>query len=602
MFRLSFKVWRSLSVAWPLLVILLTLVLVGFRAWLVDHQVGAYVGCPDCFVWPVIGADAWLVAGFAIALLVSVNLKPIWLSRVAGLVTAFCILLYVLDLFIMRTFGIRLFFIDLAVYGLEPAIIWEQYAGLLGGPVTAGAVGAVVAVICAAPVWLPRRPNGAVNLVLIIVALTGLLIGTAVQPVEYGNNWVYRNVFQANLNSAASERYSATVAASYLQSYRENFPDRCVQGPQHRPNVIIVIIESWSAYQSPAFGGFVQWTPELDRIARQHSRFTRFYAGGFSTNEGLANLLGGVRLWVPFTHFYQSAAFGSLWGLKESLPELFNRNGYHTALLTTGPLSFTSKDAWFRDIGFDHVEGNKRPFYDDWPKFSFHAAGDEALYRRALDWVDDKETPWMLALETVSTHAPYIDPGTGKRDKEAVFRYADHWAAWFFERLQESGYFNEGGILIFTSDHRTMDPMRPEERERFGQAAASRIPLIWIEQGDSLPPIVDEVYKLSDLLPTFKHRIEGLACMDAFEASFFENPPYDGNCAFHLRGSARGTVDVFCKRGWGRVQLQGDDTRFIESKGLSEKRRERILHTIARDRLQGLKRHPENSIDGPNSE
>lgn len=586
----DFRVSKNWLVWWPLAVTLLFAGLMLFRADRVERHFAEYVGCPGCFRWPSVSTDGWLLAALALLLLAVVNLRWRWTSRLAGLAAAALLTIYIADLFVLALFGIRLFFVDLAIYGLEPAIIWDQFSAALGGPWSAGLLAVVILLICLLPALLPRRAHRPLNLLLGVALLTGAGLAMAPAPPDYGNNWIYHNVFQANLSSSESVRYSHAEAERRETAYRAAFPHRCVEAEPDRRNVIVVIIESWSNYQSKAFGGMLDWTPELDEIARRHLRYTRFHAGGFSTNEGLVNLLGGVRLWAPFAHLFEAAEFGYAWGIRPSLPGVFNDHGFTTALLTTGPLDFLSKGDWFRDLGFDHVEGNEHPFYDNWPRIAFHAAADQALYERTLQWIDQTDAPYLAVLETVTTHQPYIDPESGERDMQAAFEYADHWAARFYEQLRARGFFDDG-VLLITSDHRSMNPLLPGERERFGLAAPSRIPLILVD--DRLPEgeEVDGIFKLSDILPSFRQRLNGRVCMDEFEASLFEHPPHAGNCAFHLRGSERGIVDTICADGQGQVRLDGDSTGFRSHEGIDELRRERILDAIAKDRLDGLRRH-----------
>lgn len=61
-------------------------------------------------------------------------------------------------------------------------------------------------------------------------------------------------------------------------------------------------------------------------------------------------------------------------------------------------------------------------------------------------------------------------------------------------------------------------------------------------------------------------------------------------CAFHARGDRRGLLEVFCPKGYGQVRMEGDQTRFVQSDGFSEQRKQAILYTIAKERLAGLHR------------
>lgn len=581
---------RGIVAGWPILVVIGFVALFLLRGWVVENHYGEVAACSGCFFWPAVGQDFWILS-LAVAMLLAVQLLPWrWASRVAGAGVAILFLMYLADVYILHTFGIRLFLADVALYGLNLSLILEQLTGWAGGYLPTIALALLLLGIAGAPVLLPRARSVTVNALLAGIFLVSVAVGSLASTPDYVNNWIYSNFLQANAHTTESVPYSTAESERLIDSYRERFPDRCASHDIDRRKVIVLAVESWSSYHSKAFGGHLDWTPRLDELARDFTRYSRVHAGGFSTNEGLVNLLGGVRLWAPFQHLFEAAEFGYAWDIERSLPSVFNEAGFQTVFLTTGPLGFLSKGEWLANLGFDYIEGNEHPFYSDWPRVAFHAAADEALYRRALEWLDnDADSPFLLVLETVSTHPPYVDPESGEFNIERTFRYADAWAHWFYRQLRERGFFDDG-VLLVTSDHRTMTPIGKPDHERFGLAAASRIPLVVVD--DRLPGarVIDRVHGLGDIVPSFVHRLEGSICLDSIQASLFESAEVRNGCALHLRGDQRGMVDAFCQDGHGQVRLEGDDTRFEWHEGLDTERRQAILQVIAVERAAGLRR------------
>jgi phosphoglycerol transferase MdoB-like AlkP superfamily enzyme len=581
---------KRLAVIWPALALIVFLALFVLRALVVENHYGEAAACSGCFFWPAVAQDLWVLA-LASAIIAMIVFAPWrWVRWLGGAGLSVLLVAYLADVYILHAFGIRLFLADIAIYGLSPGLILEQFASWAGGTLPALAAVVALVVLAMAPAWLPRHRSPVMLGGLALVVL-GSSAGAAFGPSpDFVNNWIYRNFLQANAATTESVRYSEARIESIRADRESLLPRTCVEGAEDDRNVVLLIIESWSSYHSRAFGGHLDWTPQLDALAMENVRYSRVHAGGFSTNEGLVNILGGVRLWAPFEHLFEAAEFGHAWGIDGGMAEVVNRAGFHTAFLTTGPLSFLSKGDWLLDLGFDYVEGNRHPFYDDFERVSFHGAADEALYRRALQWMDDEaEAPFMLVLETLSTHQPYIHPETGEYDIEGSFRYADRWAAWFHDRLEARGYF-DSGVLLVVSDHRSMTPVGAAERERFGRGAASRVPMFLVDRQRPAPSAIDRVHGLGDLVAGMRQRVAGRVCTDPTQVSPFRPQGVDGGCAFHLRGSERGMVDVFCDGGDGRVVLDGDDTRFVASSGLSEKRREQLLTAIALERIRGLER------------
>ena len=83
----------------------------------------------------------------------------------------------------------------------------------------------------------------------------------------------------------------------------------CGPGKSRRLNVILLIVESLSAYHSHFFSGVDDWTPNLDAIAQRETALTNFHANGWTTTGGLVSLLTGTLPLVPELRTTRTAAF-----------------------------------------------------------------------------------------------------------------------------------------------------------------------------------------------------------------------------------------------------------------------------------------------------
>jgi lipoteichoic acid synthase len=191
-------------------------------------------------------------------------------------------------------------------------------------------------------------------------------------------------------------------------------------------------------------------------------------------------------------------------------------------------------------------------------------------------------------LETVTTHQPYVDPDSGERSLEKAMRFADRAFGEFLEKLDGSGFF-EKGLLVVVSDHRSMTPVSSEELERFGASTFSRVPA-FIIGGDIKPGTFDDrVLSQGDLVPTFDWWLTGETTLGPHDAVMLDGSDTT-KCAFHARGDRRGLLEVICPEGYGQVRMEGDRTRFVQSTGFNEQRKQSILYTVATERLAALHR------------
>jgi len=563
---------------------------VYWRVQLVDQLIGTAFSLDGAYDLAVINADGLMMALIAGMLLIAWFSNKL-IATILRFSAVVLLLFYLVDLLVLKNLGIRILFSSAQLYGQDVVLVWEQLEQFVGGTWSLIAKLALLGVFFTA-ILLPVRKPGQL-LILIYSCSIAISVTVALLPwkVEYVNNWIIQNYLSANIFVPQANTYSADMKAEILASVAE--PQQCSTGLSGRKNVIFLLVESWSPYQSRLFSGLNDWTPELDAIAEQAVIYPNMHANGFSTSTGLIGLLGGVRLFSPFRHnFRLTVPFQTVWGLQDTLPKLFNSYGYHTAFLTTGPLNFANKVSWLQNIGFAETDDNKNPFYKDWDKIQFRAATDEALYQHSLDWIAarDRQQPWMLTLETVSTHQPYLDPATGKPDIEAVFRFADHQAGRFINALEENDFF-ENGILVVMGDHRSMTPMTKQEKHTFGEEAFSKIPF-FILNGDQ-PQSHEGNFQLSDVLPSFQYWLADEVCYSGTAAVLFDLQSV-GRCAFHVRGANPALVDVFCPEGQGQVKLNGDDTGFVKSSGISPGKQASLLTTIGLQRLQGQQRHEDD--------
>ena len=240
------------------------------------------------------------------------------------------------------------------------------------------------------------------------------------------------------------------------------------------------------------------------------------------------------------------------------------------------------------DLGFGHVEGNEHPYYADEKRYAFDAPSDAALYGRGLQWMQTAGSPYLLVLETVTTHQPYVDPDSGERSLEKAMRFADRAFGEFLEELDASGFFQEG-LLVVVSDHRSMTPVSSEELERFGVGTFSRVPAFMIGGGIEPDTFDERVLSQGDLLPTFDWWLNGETTLGPHDAVMLDGSDTT-KCAFHARGDRRGLLEVICPEGYGQVRMEGDLTRFVQNTGLDEQRTQTVLSTVAQERLADLHR------------
>ena len=342
----------------------------------------------------------------------------------------------------------------------------------------------------------------------------------------------------------------------------QNLTCHPARAPLGATQAILVIVESLSSYHSQAFGGIHNWTPELDRWSHAGWKFERFLANGKATEDGLYALFTGRN---PIPAPGLDSIYAQPLDHRSTLPGVLSRHGFHTAFLTSGDLGFMQKGHWLRRAGFDEIEGHDAPFYEGHQRYHFSAAKDDVLYDRALQWIaDHRESKYLLSIETVSSHQPYYDPVHNRISTEGAFRYADAALGRFIQRLQATGFL-ENGLLIVTSDHRAMIPASGREKAHMGARHLSRIPLLILGKGIKADQKEQAfTYSQQYLLPSLTSMLtEETVCTSRWQGMFAPGYAAPAACIASSRAPQPDSIFLQCKKRDLEIQLDADHTRYV---------------------------------------
>ncbi|QSB00337.1 LTA synthase family protein [Methylomonas sp. EFPC1] len=543
------------TVLWLILVVPLLL-----KGWYVDNFIYHYTGTRLLGFTQVLCNDALIYGGIFILLYFS--FLPTIMRGLAAILRLAALLLfalYIIDYAIIVNFNTHLALGDAIKYADYSYKYIQQIYGLSDF----GMLG-LSALVLAVPLYFSWVRFKSINPYIKkwpICLILGLPLAAAFADNEkYAHAWIYKNVIDYNLTILSE-------AAPYSAAYVDNFSFQehidCQTQPVDTKNIIILMVESLSAYQSRYFSGIHDWTPNLDAIASQHQAFKNFYANGFITEDGEVALLTGLQPLYPPSSYTDDGgtSFYSFYNIKDSLPNILKKHGYKTEFLTTADLEFGNTGVWAKSVGFDYIEGHDQPEYDKWERFHFEAAPDEALYLRALDRIDkNKKNNFLLFIKTVSSHHPYINPETKEKSESAAITYTDKQIGRFYRELQNNGFF-KNGLLIIVGDHHSMTPLKKAEVELYGQYKASaKVPLV-IADGYQPASVENNQYQQIDVFNSLRGLVAGKQCYSDWNGVLFGAAKASPKYIIHRRGDNRDMVSIFAENEEYLVKLDGDNTR-----------------------------------------
>ncbi|WP_299760628.1 LTA synthase family protein [uncultured Pontibacter sp.] len=220
-----------------------------------------------------------------------------------------------------------------------------------------------------------------------------------------------------------------------------------------RPNVLFIILESYTAKFIGSLGGEEGVTPNLDKLAAEGINFTDIYAAGDRSEKGMVALLSGypVQTTTSIIKYPKKT---------EKLPQLsqvFEQQGYSTSYYYGGELEFANIKSYLRNGGYnrliDKYDFDPSSYNSKW------GAHDHVLFERVQQDLKQEKQPFFSTVYTLSSHEPFEIPIPAKfagTDEEAQFRNSVHYTDWalgkFIEEAKQQDWWQHT-LVVIAADH-----------------------------------------------------------------------------------------------------------------------------------------------------
>ena len=354
------------------------------------------------------------------------------------------------------------------------------------------------------------------------------------EPQEMGlltNNTPFNIIMSVGKQTLKAYHFMPENELEPLLSDAYTRADSAQSQPQ---NVVILILESFSAEFTGHLHKKAIYTPHLDSIAREGSFFEYAFANGRTSAEAISTILTGVPSMFKgalSSSIYQSNQFYNLFG------ELKQR-GYQTGFYHGGFNGTMLFDQWTHKLGIPYFGMNEYPMPDrdfdgTWGIF------DEPYLQYFARQMDELAEPFATAVFTLSSHQPFTVPDAHK-DKfvqeelpiYAAIQYADYALGQFFKTASQMDWFDRT-LFIITADHAFPAAKGPQ-----GLLDLYRIPMVLYHPGQQLDidstqivEQLDVVISVADFLgieagpfPRLGRSFFSQTSMDEQDAIFFREP------------------------------------------------------------------------------
>ena len=256
-------------------------------------------------------------------------------------------------------------------------------------------------------------------------------------------------------------------------------------GPEQRPNVIQITVESLSADFLSIFNRASHLTPNLEEIAAKSLVFDNFYATGTRTDRGMEALTLAVPP-TPGRSIVKRPRNENLF----TLGSVFRAKGYDTAFIYGGFGYFDNMNYYFGHNGYRVIDRNSVA-KDDITFANVWGACDEDLFRWTMREADTSHAagkPFHYFVMTTSNHRPYTFP-EGRIDlpskvsgRPGAVKYTDYAIGKFLRDAATKPWFKDT-VFVIVADHCASSAGRTEL-----PVQNYHIPLIIFSPGGHIAP------------------------------------------------------------------------------------------------------------------
>jgi len=283
-----------------------------------------------------------------------------------------------------------------------------------------------------------------------------------------------------------------------------------------RPNVVIVICESFSGYKSSMWGNPLNTTPFFSGLCRQGIFFDRCFTPSYGTARGVWALITGI----PDVEIATTTSSRNPSAVDQHTI-INNFEGYDKFYFLGGSTSWAN----IRGLLISNIQGLHLYEQEDYtaPKVDVWGISDKNLFLEANKVLKVRTSPFFAIIQTADNHRPYTIPEEDRQEFHSItapadslrkcgfesnaemnaFRYTDFGYRKFMETVSKEKYF-ENTVFLFIGDHGiagdagTMFPRAWTDQ----RLTAEHVPLLVYSPKLVSPARIGDLCSQVDVLPT----------------------------------------------------------------------------------------------------
>jgi phosphoglycerol transferase MdoB-like AlkP superfamily enzyme len=382
---------------------------------------------------------------------------------------------------------------------------------------------------------------------ILMYIITALLFGILIfgkigqYPLRWSDAYTLSGDFKANLALNPFQSFLSTVSfrnSSYdIKKVRAAYPlvapylnlqladsstlnyERIITGSGtagNKPNVVLVICESFSAYKSSMFNNPLNATPFFNELCKNGIFFDRCFTPAYGTARGVWATVTGV----PDVESPKTASRNPNAVDQNTIINSFT--GYDHFYFLGGSAAWAN----IRGVLTNNINNLKLYEQDDYTakKVDVWGISDKNLLLESNKVLKQQTKPFFAIIQTADNHRPYTIPaedrnefkllsfstdslkrfGFESNEEMNAFRYTDFSYQKFMEAAQKEAYF-KNTIFVFVGDHgiRYSGSLEYFPKSWTEQGlTCEHVPLLFYAPGILNPQRISAVCSQIDILPT----------------------------------------------------------------------------------------------------
>ena len=275
-----------------------------------------------------------------------------------------------------------------------------------------------------------------------------------------------------------------------------------------RPNILLILLESFSGNFIAPLGGETDVTPRLNALFKESIAFTNLHASGTRTDSGIVATLGGY----PAQPKSRVMARPDKSLQLPSLPKKLKAAGYDLKFYYGGDEDFANMRSYLVGNGFESIVGEGDFSRDEvrtkWGVYDHVLFG--ALEKDLRELANAKnQKPFFKVALTLTSHEPFTIPtaprftGDSLLDRyKSSLHYSDNALGDFLDFVRSQPLWDDT-LIILIADHGTRYPeFKIHDPRRY------RIPMIWTGGAIQSPKIIDRIGSQTDLCATLLQQLD----------------------------------------------------------------------------------------------